>query len=295
METRRTFRLARQNRLVLAGMIIAIGAIVIGLVSGIIVNPNAWKREDLGQRLCWNNPFLNWNIQNIRTCPGKNVFPLGTDAEGRGVLQMIILAIPLDLQVSFEIVGSAILIGLAVGGLAAFAGGTVDELILRIVDIFFAIPGLLLALMLLTTIGHSLLILTISLIIIWWPFYARLIRSQVLAEKEKLYVQSLHSIGVGDFKILFWHILPNSIYPILVQASLDIGGVILTFSALMFLGFSPSPLIPELGNLVNEGINYALTAPWLVIFPGLTIVLISLGFNLLGDGLRDMLDPRLRH
>ncbi len=222
------------------------------------------------------------------------MFPLGTDAQGRDLLQMIILAIPLDLQISLEVVGSAVLLGLIIGGTAAYAGGKIDEAILRITDIFFALPALVLGLMLLTTVGHSFTVLTLTLVIIWWPYYARLIRSQVLGEKQKPYIQALRSVGAGNSRILFRHIIPNSIYPVFVQASLDVGGVLLTFSAFMFLGFSPNALIPELGNLVNEGINYAFTAPWLIIFPGLTIVMISLGFNLLGDGLRDALDPRLR-
>jgi len=136
--------------------------------------------------------------------------------------------------------------------------------------------------------------LTIAVLITWWPYYVRLIRSQVLSEKERPYVEALRSTGAGPVRILFLHILPNTIYPVIVQMTLDIGGVILTFSALMFLGFSPNPLLPELGNLVTDGINYVFTAPWLIIFPGLTIVIIVLGFNLLGDGIRDVLDPRLR-
>jgi peptide/nickel transport system permease protein len=129
---------------------------------------------------------------------------------------------------------------------------------------------------------------------VWWPPYVRLIRGQVLAEKEKTYVEALRAMGAGHLRILFRHILPNSIYPLIVQITLDIGGVILTFSALMFLGFSPTPAIPELGNLASDGITHVFDAPWLILFPGLTIVLISLAFNLVGDGLRDVLDPRLR-
>jgi len=115
-----------------------------------------------------------------------------------------------------------------------------------------------------------------------------------LSEKEKPYAEALRSMGASRFRILFRHILPNSIYPVLVQLTLDIGGVILIFSSLMFLGFSPNPLLPELGNLVSDGIEFVQTAPWLIIFPGLTILIIALGFNLLGDGIRDILDPRLR-
>jgi peptide/nickel transport system permease protein len=293
-DLRHALRLARKNPLVLAGITIAAATIVLALISGVLVNPAAWMKLFPSLRLCWNNPVIHWNIKNLFTCPTKNVYPLGTDSNGRDLLQMIILAIPLDLEVSFAVVASAVIIGLIAGGTAAFVGGKVDEAILRITDVFFGLPSLVLGLVLLTTLGHSFAILTFALVIIWWPYYARLVRSQVLSEKQKPYIQALRSVGAGSFRILFRHIIPNSIYPVFVQATLDIGGVILTFSAFTFLGFSPNPTIPELGNLVNAGINYAFIAPWLILFPGLTIVIISLGFNLLGDGLRDVLDPRIR-
>ncbi len=167
-------------------------------------------------------------------------------------------------------------------------------MILRITDIFLAIPTLLLAIVLATILGRTFSNLTLSVLITWWPTYVRLMRSQVLAEKEKPYIEAIRALGGGRIRILFRHILPNSIYPIIVQSTLDIGTVILTFSALTFIGFSPNPLIPELGNLVNQGIQYVFTAPWLILFPGLTIFTVSLGFNLLGDGIRDIFDPRLR-
>ena len=207
---------------------------------------------------------------------------------------MIILAIPLDLQVSGEIVASAVVIGVVFGSIAAYAGGLIDELILRITDVFFAVPGILLAIVLMTILGRTIPNLTIAVLVTWWPLYVRLIRSQVLSEKEKPYVEALRALGASRPRILFRHIVPNSIYPLLVQATLDIGSVILTFATLVFLGFAPSPTIPELGNLANQGIDHIATAPWLMIFPGLTILVISLGFNLLGDGLRDIFDPRLR-
>ena len=207
---------------------------------------------------------------------------------------MIILALPLDLEISFSVVFSALAIGIVLGCIAAYSGGYIDEAILRVTDIFFAFPGLVLAIVILTVFGRTLENLTLAVLIVWWPLYVRLMRSQILAEKEKPYAEALRSIGAGRVRILFRHILPNCIYPVLVQFTLDIGGVILTFSALMFLGFSPNPMLPELGNLVSDGIQYVSTAPWLIIFPGLTILIVALGFNLLGDGIRDILDPRLR-
>ena len=292
-ELRHAFVLYKQNPVVVAGSVIAVGSILLAALSGFLVDPNLWRFEELGQRLCWNNPVFTWPIPNIFDCPGST-YLLGTDAYGRNLLQMIILALPLDLEISLTIVASATAIGVALGSLAAYAGGKIDEAILRITDIFFALPGLVLAIVLMTVLGRTLENLTIAVLVTWWPIYVRLIRSQVLSEKERPYVEALRSTGASPFRVLFLHILPNTIYPVLVQMTLDIGNVILTFSALMFLGFSPNPLLPELGNLVTDGINYVFTAPWLIVFPGLTIVIVVLGFNLLGDGVRDVLDPRLR-
>ncbi len=293
-EFRYTLHLARQNPIVVVGSVLAIGSVVLALLSGFIVNPATGNTENLSIRLCWNNPVTNWGIHNLYTCPGTHVYPLGTDAYGRDLFGMIILALPLDLEIALTIVAVSVAIGVGLGAIAAYAGGLVDELVLRITDVFFSIPGLSLAIVLVTFFTHSLFWLTVAVLITWWPTYVRLIRSQVLSEKEKPYVEALRSTGAGRLRILFRHIVPNSIYPVLVQATLDIGGVILVFSVLMFIGFSPSPLLPELGNLAHAGINNVFIAPWLVIFPGLTILLIALGFNLLGDGIRDALDPRLR-
>jgi peptide/nickel transport system permease protein len=286
--------LAGKNPLVIAGSVISAGSILLAALSGVIFKPGIWKIENNPIRLCWNNSVINWHIQSISVCPGTHVYLLGTDSFGRDLLKMIILSLPTDLGISFAIVTSAFAIGIVVGSLAAYAGKLIDEAILRITDVFFAMPALVLAIVLLTVLGRSLFWLTIAVLIVWWPIYVRLVRSQILSEKEKPYAEALRSIGAGRLRILFLHILPNAIYPVLVQFTLDIGGVILTFSALMFLGFSPNPLLPELGNLTSAGISYVGTAPWLVIFPGLTILIIALGFNLLGDGIRDVLDPRIR-
>lgn len=294
-ELRYTFHLMRQNPIVLIGSAIAVGSLFLALVSGILVNPNSWNTQSgLSLRLCWNNPITNWGIHNLYVCPGTHIYTLGTDAYGRDLLQMIILSLPLDLEIALTIVGLAVAIGVSLGAVAAYAGGVIDELVLRVTDVFFSIPGLSLAIVLVTFFTHSLFWLTVAVLITWWPTYVRLIRSQVLSEKEKPYVEALRATGASRLRILFRHIVPNSIYPVLVQATLDVGGVILVFSVLMFIGFSPSPLLPELGNLAHAGIQNIFIAPWLVIFPGLTILLIALGFNLLGDGIRDALDPRLR-
>ncbi len=288
-----SLHLLRINPIVLAGFVISVVSVLLALLSPLLVNSTSWHIQNLDLRLCWNNPIFNWRIANVFNCPGA-VYPLGTDQYGRSLLEMMILAIPIDLEIALEVVLSAVVIGIIFGGIAAYVGGVVDELILRITDIFLAVPGILLAIVMIVVMGRSLPVLTIAVLITWWPFYVRLERSQVLGEKEKPYVERLRAMGASGPRILFRHVVPNSIYPVLIQGTLDIGSVILTVSALTFIGLTPSPLLPELGNLANQGIQYIFTAPWLILFPGLTILVISLGFNLLGDGIRDIFDPRLR-
>jgi peptide/nickel transport system permease protein len=288
-----SLHLLRGNSIVLAGFVISVASILLALLSPLLVNPSSWHKQNLDLRLCWNNPMLNWQIANVFNCAGS-IYPIGTDQYGRSLLEMMILAVPIDLQIALEVVMSAVVIGVVFGSVAAYVGGVVDEIILRITDVFLAVPGILLAIVMIVVMGRSLPVLTFAVLITWWPFYVRLVRSQVLGEKERPYVERLRAMGAGAARILFRHIVPNSIYPVLVQATLDIGSVILTVSALTFIGLTPSPLLPELGNLANQGIQYIFTAPWLIVFPGLTILVISLGFNLLGDGIRDIFDPRLR-
>jgi peptide/nickel transport system permease protein len=291
-DLRFALHLFRGNPLVLAGLVLSVGSIALALLSPLLVDSTSWQVTHPILKNCWNNPLFGWGNANIATCPTQYV--LGTDSYGRNLLQMIVLAVPVDLQIALEVVISAVAIGIVFGATASYAGGIVDEVILRVTDIFLAVPGILLAIVFMVVFGRTLPVLTGAVLLVWWPTYVRLVRSQVLSEKERPYVEALRSIGAGRMRILFRHVVPNSIYPLLVQATLDIGSVILTVSALTFIGLSPSPLLPELGNLASLGSQYFFTAPWLIVFPGLTILLISLGFNLLGDGLRDILDPRLR-
>ncbi|MDV3244165.1 MAG: ABC transporter permease [Nitrososphaerales archaeon] len=283
------------NRIVTIGFLVLVFATLYVPIPRMLwsFDPQAANSIDFSQRYCWNNPYINWGTQASTCAPGTS-YLLGTDGFGRDLFRMMLMAIPLDLGIALSIVLIASSFGVAIGAVAAYAGGKTDELLLRITDVFFAFPGLILALVLAAILGRTITTLTLAVLVVFWPVYVRLIRGQILAEKEKNYVEALRSLGMSARRILFVHILPNSIYPVLVQVTLDIGGVILTFSALMFLGFSPSPALPELGNLAADGIGQIFIAPWLVIFPGLAIVLISVSFNLIGDGLRDVLDPRLR-
>lgn len=296
-----TLYLLRRNRLVLAGTILSLFFIMLGIWAPIIVDPKLAYPEGypnnmypFERKYMWNkNHPIQWG-PGISLYEGPEFFVLGTDGWGRDLLKMIILAIPIDLYNAAIITLGAAIFGTLLGAIAGYFGGIIDEVLLRITDIFFAFPGLVLALVFAAMFGRTLETLRLAILLVWWPPYVRLMRGQVLSEKEKPYVEALRALGASSFRILFRHILPNSIYPVLVQATMDFGGVILTFSALMFLGFSPSPALPELGNLAANGYGHIFDAPWVLIFPGLTILLMSLSFNLVGDGLRDVLDPRLR-
>lgn len=296
-----TLHLMRRNPLVLAGTIIALFFIIVALLSNVIVDPKLALPEGypdhtypFNRKYMWsaNNP-VKWG-PGIALYHGPELFYLGTDSYGRDLLKMIILALPTDIYNAAVITIVAALFGTVLGAIASYVGGVVDEAALRITDIFFAFPGLVLALVFAAMLGRTIETLQLAIILVWWPPYVRLIRGQILSEKEKPYVEALRALGAGHTRILFRHILLNAIYPILVQATMDFGGVILTFSALMFLGFSPSPALPELGNLAADGYGHIFDAPWVILFSGLTMLLISLAFNLMGDGLRDVLDPRLR-
>jgi len=290
---RHTLSLLAKNRLVLVGICLAVVIILISLFANIFVNPKLANVVSYSNQLCWGNNYVDWG-PGSSTCRNKQFYLLGTDYFGRDVLSMIVLALPLDLSIAFAIVTSALAIGIVFGSIAAYGGTLVDNAILRVTDLFLSIPVLLLALVVAEVFGPSLTTLTLIVIALWWPVYVRITRGQILAEREKNYVEALKSMGAGNFRILFRHIVPNSVFPLIVQATIDLGNVILIFSSLMFLGFSPRPNLPELGNLVSEGIRNVFTAPWLIIFPGATIFIVALAFNLVGDGIRDILDPRLR-
>ncbi len=219
---------------------------------------------------------------------------LGTDEQGGDIWSRICWALRTDFFLAVWIVSVAAVVGTIIGGLAGYFGGWVDNLMMRITDIFFAFPGLILAMSIAAALGPNLFNLSIAMIIVWWSGYARIARGQVISEKNRLYVEAARSIGMGDMRILFRHILPNSIYPLLVAATLDLGGVVLTAAGLSFIGFGAQPGDAELGIMISSGRQYFLSAPWLVFFPGIFIFLIVLAFNLVGDGVRDVMDPKLR-
>jgi peptide/nickel transport system permease protein len=236
---------------------------------------------------------LEQNIsQSLR--PPSASHPFGTDKLGRDVFSRILYGARLSLIVGLAVVAAAALLGTAVGLLAGYLGGWADEAMMRVTDIFFAFPGLILAMAIAGALGPSLRNALIAIIVVTWPVYARLVRGQTLALKEREFIQAAHALGVPQSRIIARHLLPNTFSPLLVQASFDLGAAILSVAGLSFIGFGAQPPTPEWGVMVSEGRNYMATQWWLATFPALAILLIVLSFNLLGDGLRDLLDPRLR-
>jgi peptide/nickel transport system permease protein len=218
--------------------------------------------------------------------------PFGTDRLGRDMLSRIIIGAQPALSVPLGVVLAAVLIGAPLGAIAGYKGGWVDEAIMRITDLFLAFPFLLLAMAIATALGRGLEKAAIALAISWWPWYTRLVRSVAASLRERYFVESARAIGVRDWVIIVRHILPNCISPILVQATVDLGTVILAMGGLAFIGLGTQPPAPDWGLMVSEGRTFILKQWWLSAYPGLAIFIIVLAFNLLGDTLRDIFDPR---
>jgi peptide/nickel transport system permease protein len=216
----------------------------------------------------------------------------GTDQVGRDVFSRVLYGARVSPLVALLVLVIACVVGIPLGVIAGYFGGVADETIMRITDIFLAFPSLLLSLAFAAVLPPSLTSLTIAIAITWWPWYTRLIRGQAASVAGRPYVESCRALGIPAWRILLRHVLPNSVTPLIVQVSLDVGGVILTASALSFLGLGAQDPTPDWGLMVAEGQNYFTTQWWLVTYPGLAILLTALAFNLLGDGLRDVLDPR---
>ncbi len=216
----------------------------------------------------------------------------GTDNVGRDVLSRVLYGARISPLIALIVLLIAGAIGIPLGLAAGYFGGWIDEVIMRVTDIFLAFPPLLLALAFAAVLPATLTTVIVAIAISWWPWYVRLIRGQAASVTGRPYIEACRALGIPRRRIILRHILPNSITPLIVQMSLDVGGVILTASALSFLGLGPQDPIPDWGLMVSEGQAYFTTAWWAVTFPGIAILLTAFAFNLLGDGLRDLLDPK---
>lgn len=225
---------------------------------------------------------------------GSHEFWLGTDDVGRDLLSRLIYGARISMAVGFMVVVVSLTIGTALGLLAGYAGGWVDALIMRFTDILMSLPSILLAIVVVTVLGQNLTnaILAVSVTVV--PGFVRLVRAQVMVEKGRQYVIAARSFGAGHFRQVFSNILPNCLAPVIVQGTLGFSDGILSVAALGFLGLGAKPPTAEWGTMLSDSRSYIESAPWLVTLPGLCILIVVLGFNMLGDGLRDALDPRLK-
>jgi peptide/nickel transport system permease protein len=219
---------------------------------------------------------------------------LGTDQLGRDIVSRLLYGARISLLIGLIVVVAAGVFGTFVGIVAGYAGGLADEALMRFTEVFLAFPPLILAMAIAGALGPSLTNAIIAIAAVTWAVYARLARGQLLSLRRREYVEAARSIGASRARILLRHLLPNAIAPLLVQASFDMGSAIIAAAGLSFIGFGAQPPTPEWGVMISEGRNFISTQPWLSLFPGLAILLAVGAFNVLGDGLRDALDPRLR-
>ena len=274
----------RKNKLAL------IGAAWIIFVIVVAVTADLWAPQLLGSPTEIDSATVAANSK----LPPSLEHPFGTDATGRDQLVRVIYGARISLAVGVVATLISTAIGLVMGGIAAYYGGIWDTIIMRLADMFLAIPYTLFVIVMLAVIGQGIQNVFIAIGILGWPSIARVFRSAILSVKENDYVDAARAMGASDLRIIARHIFPNSVASIVVYATMNIGGAILTESALSFLGMGVTPPTPSWGIMIQDGQKFLQTEPWLMILPGLAILTTVLAFTLLGDGLRDALDVKMK-
>lgn len=266
-----------KNRLSLTGLIL-ISALVIFAAIGPSIAPY--------------NPYGTNPINKLEGPTKTHLF--GTDNLGRDILSRVLYGARISVTVAVIVLVVSGTLGTLIGIIAGYFGRGIDNILMRITDIFLAFPRLILAMAVAAALGRSLNNVVLAVAFTTWTNFARLARSQALAVKEADYVEAARASGATNWRILFVHVLPMCISPVIIQGTIAMGGIILTVAGLGFIGFGAQPPTPEWGVMVSDGRNYLPTAWWACVFPGFAIMFTVLGFNLLGDGIRDILDPRMR-
>jgi len=267
----------KRNRAALAGAIVVVALIIMAIAAPLIApyDPNAQDYDHLREAPSWSHPF-------------------GTDNFGRDILSRVIYGARVSLAVGFFGTTFGVVLGVVIGLLAGYYGGWVDAILMRLLDVQLAFPGILLAIAIIAVLGIGPQNVVIAIGIFSVPIFARVLRGSILTLKQQDFMMAARAIGVSDRRLMFHHLMPNALAPIVVLSTLRLGTAILTAASLSFLGLGVKPPTAEWGAMLSDGRQFLQLAPHIAIFPGLAILIVMLALNLLGDGLRDALDPRLR-
>ena len=272
-----TWRRFSENRLAVAGLLIIVALVLVAIFADLLAPHSATVGNLAGAHLL---------------PPGSPGFLLGTDDQGRDILSRLLVGSRITLAVVTLVAIIAAPVGLLIGTVSGFAGGYVDAVLMRITDIFLAFPKLILALAFVAALGPGIENAIIAIALTSWPPYARLARAETLGVRNSDYIAAVRLMGASPARIVIRHIMPMCLSSLIVRVTLDMAGIILTAAGLGFLGLGAQPPLPEWGTMIASGRRFILDQWWVATMPGIAILVVSLGFNLLGDGLRDALDPR---